>query len=82
MIRIDNTGPVVTMGISPSFATPYVMDNYNPSTVTVAYVSGPAITSVTFMKQLSSMATLIGMLQSWTRGLKKVGDKVVALMQA
>ncbi len=64
VIRIDNSGPVVTMGISPTFAVPYVMDNYNPSTVTVTYVSGPAITSVTFLKQLPTNATLIGALCS------------------
>lgn len=60
VIRIDNSGPVVTMSISPSFAMPYVMDNFNPSTASVTYVSGPAISSVTFLKVLNTTTTLIG----------------------
>jgi hypothetical protein len=66
-IRIDNTGAVVSMTISPALPSPYVMDNFNPSTVTVTYVSGPAITSVTFYKQMSTSSSLIGEGQSGVR---------------
>jgi hypothetical protein len=75
VIRIDNTGPVVTMAISPPYAPPYVMDNFNPSTVTVAYVSGPAITSVTFLKGLSTTTTLIGRCGiMWVASMSSVED--------
>jgi hypothetical protein len=63
-VRVDNTGPVVTSSISPSFVSPYVMDNVNPSVVTVTYVSGPPITSVTFYKEMRTTTTLIGTVTS------------------
>ena len=54
------TGPVVSITISPQFASPYVMDNVNPSTVTLVYHGGPAISYVTFYKELGASSTLIG----------------------
>jgi hypothetical protein len=68
VVRIDNSGPVVTMGISPVFPAPFVMDNYSPSTVTVTYVSGPPITSVTFYKEMTATTSLIGTVTAapWT----------------
>ena len=64
VIRIDNSGPVVTGSISPAFPTPYVMDNVNPSVVTITYNSGPPITSITFFKEMKTATTLIGTVSS------------------
>ncbi len=64
VIKIDNTGPVVTYRKSPVFVDPYVMDNVNPSVATVEYVSGPPITSVTFFKEMEASTTLIGTVTS------------------
>ena len=59
-MRIDNSGPVVDMSISPAFPAPFVMDNYSPSTVTIRYLGGPPITSITFYKEMAATTTLIG----------------------
>jgi hypothetical protein len=59
VVRIDNSGPVVDMVLSPRFPDPFVMDNYSPSRVTVTYVSGPPIRSVTFYKEMATTTTLI-----------------------
>ena len=64
VIKIDNSGPVVTSRISPEFVNPYVMDNVNPSVATVEYISGPPITSVTFYKEMESSTALIGTVTS------------------
>jgi hypothetical protein len=60
VIAVDNSGPVVTISMSPSQPAPYLMDNFNPSTVSVVYLSGPAIAKVTFVKQMAKTASLIG----------------------
>ncbi len=55
---------MVTSRISPEFVDPYVMDNGHPSVVTVEYVRGPPITSVTFYKEMETSTTLIGTVSS------------------
>ncbi len=64
VVKIDNSGPMVTSSIEPAFVSPYVMDNVNPSVVTVTYTSGPPITSVTFYKEMADSTTLIGTVTS------------------
>lgn len=64
VVRIDNTGPKVAMTVSPSYVMPFVMNNVDESTVTVTYVSGPPITSVTFYKELADTSVLIGTVSS------------------
>ncbi len=60
VVRVDNSGPVIDMAVSPVFPEPFVMDNYRPSTVTVTYISGPPIKTVTFYKEMATTTTLIG----------------------
>jgi hypothetical protein len=55
---------VVTSSISPVLASPFVMDNVSPSVATVEYVSGPAISNVTFYKEMETRTTLIGTVTS------------------
>ena len=64
VVKIDNSGPMVTSSIEPAFVSPYVMDNVNPSVVTVTYTSGPPITSVTFYKEMADSTTRIGTVTS------------------
>jgi hypothetical protein len=47
------------MSISPSYSDPFVMDNVNPSTVTVTHIGGPAVAFVVFFKELDSLSTSV-----------------------
>jgi hypothetical protein len=52
------------MAVYPVYTNPFVMNNVDPSIVSLTYVSGPPITSVTFYKEMTDTSTLIGTVTS------------------
>ncbi len=55
VFRVDNTGPVVAVTASPTFGGAFVLSNVEDSVVTATYVSGPAIATVSFYRELSQV---------------------------
>ena len=76
LIRVDNMGPQIRMSISPVLSDPYVMDNVNPSVVTVSHVGGPAVSYVTFYKEMESWTSLIGTVSAPPFSVEVMADDV------
>ena len=60
VINIDNTGPLVTLSLSPVLSAPFIIDNVATFTVSSTYVSGPAISLVYYYLDLESSSRLLG----------------------
>lgn len=82
ILKIDNTGPVVTLSLSPVVNAPFVIDNVNTFTATVTYISGPAIARVSFFKDLTFSSTLVATdtAAPWTASVNAVGAMLYSLI--
>ena len=60
VINIDNTGPLVTLTVSPTLAAPFLIDNVATFTVSSTYVSGPTISVIYYYLDLATTSSLLG----------------------